>query len=364
LLSELNEAYPGMVDALVDHEGIGIVCGYEDDGTPVVLGKDGKRNLHSGELVGEDPLVLYAPADPEAYGKASLETRIWQVRRVMDFPHAGDLMVISNVFEDGTVAALEELIGNHGGLGGEQTDAFIFHPSRISVPETRNATDVFHVLNELREQSAIIEEESDTDRAEVIDDEWSLLNLWAGLRDVKTWTSLAIHALVLDRSTYREIVNDRRLTGPALLLGFVFAGISGYFRAVPGQELLGVLETMLIWPVSVLAVYWAGRILTRKGYFTKTLRGLGFAHVAYVLDLLAFIPYMAPLAKFLAVLVSFLATWMAASEAHETRGWRTFVLPLISALIMILIPLVLTAMFAGAVVGLESILERLGLAQP
>jgi len=33
------------------------------------------------------------------------------------------------VFEDGTVAALEELIGNHGGLGGEQTDAFLFiHP--------------------------------------------------------------------------------------------------------------------------------------------------------------------------------------------------------------------------------------------
>jgi len=26
------------------------------------------------------------------------------------------------------VAALEELIGNHGGLGGEQTDAYLFHP--------------------------------------------------------------------------------------------------------------------------------------------------------------------------------------------------------------------------------------------
>ena len=39
LLSELEEAYPGMVDALVQHEGIGFVCGYGDDGVPVVLGK-------------------------------------------------------------------------------------------------------------------------------------------------------------------------------------------------------------------------------------------------------------------------------------------------------------------------------------
>jgi hypothetical protein len=34
--------------------------------------------------------------------------------------------VISTLYPDGTVAALEELIGNHGGLDGEQTDAFIF----------------------------------------------------------------------------------------------------------------------------------------------------------------------------------------------------------------------------------------------
>jgi hypothetical protein len=55
--------------------------------------------------------------------------------------------VISTVYPDGTVAALEELVGNHGGLGGEQTDAFIFHPADMEVPETRNATDVFHILN-------------------------------------------------------------------------------------------------------------------------------------------------------------------------------------------------------------------------
>ena len=108
--------------------------------TPVVLGKGGRRNLHTGEVTGGDPLV--------PYGDVAL--RAWQVRRVMDFPHAGDLMVISTVFPDGTVAALEELIGSHGGMGGEQTDAFMFHPGDMVVPETRNSADVFDILNAWR----------------------------------------------------------------------------------------------------------------------------------------------------------------------------------------------------------------------
>jgi len=151
LLSELEAAYPGVVDALVQHEGIGFVCGYEDDGTPVVLGKTGRRNLHSGMVVGDDPLLPYANAGgDDVVGAASIDTRVWQVRRVMDFPHAGDLMVNSAVFPDGTVAALEELIGSHGGLGGEQTDAFLFHPADMEVPPTRNSIDVFPILNARR----------------------------------------------------------------------------------------------------------------------------------------------------------------------------------------------------------------------
>jgi uncharacterized membrane protein YvlD (DUF360 family) len=363
-LSELNEAYPDMVDTLVAHEGIGIVCGYEDDGTPVALGKNGKRNLHSGEVSGQDPLALYAPDDPDAFGAAAIETRIWQVRRVMDFPHAGDLMVISTVYEDGTVAALEELIGNHGGLGGEQTDAFLFHPPNMMVPRTRNSIDVFHILNNHRDQPVSPEDMVGLKEPDTADSEWSFGNLWAGIKDVRTWFSYGLHALVLDRSAYHDIVRSKRMTGPALLLGLFFAALSGYFRAEPGLELLSVLGSMLIWPVSVLAVFWAGRLLTHKGYFTRTLRGLGFAHVVYVFDLLALIPPIAPLALILTAILVFLATWMGAAEAHETRGWRTLVLPVLGMIVIILIPVVLTAMVGGLAIGLESIFARLGLVQP
>ena len=58
-LDELEVAFPGMVAALVAHEGIGVVAGYLDADTPVVLGKGGRRNLHTGEVTGVDPLLPY-----------------------------------------------------------------------------------------------------------------------------------------------------------------------------------------------------------------------------------------------------------------------------------------------------------------
>ena len=39
LLSELNAAFPGVVDALVQHEAIGLVAATLDADTPVVLSK-------------------------------------------------------------------------------------------------------------------------------------------------------------------------------------------------------------------------------------------------------------------------------------------------------------------------------------
>jgi len=148
LLSELRRAYPGMVEGLVAHEGIGLVIGYEDDGTALAMSRGGTRNLHTGAVTGKDPLLPYAPESGP--GAASIEKRVWQLKRVMEFPSAGDLWVISTLYPDGTVAALEELIGSHGGVGGEQTDAFLFHPPDLEVPETRNSTDVFKVLNARR----------------------------------------------------------------------------------------------------------------------------------------------------------------------------------------------------------------------
>lgn len=160
-LGELARSYPGVVEALVAHEGIGFVVGYEDDGAPVVIGKHGRRHLVSGAVSGEDPVLPYTigsqPPDNRRSrgagpaGQNSLDVRVWQVRRLAEFPSAGDLIVNSTLYPDGTVAAFEELVGCHGGLGGEQTDAFILHPAAMPVPETRSAEEFFHLLNARRD---------------------------------------------------------------------------------------------------------------------------------------------------------------------------------------------------------------------
>ncbi len=359
-LSELNEAYPGMVDALVQHEGIGIVCGYEDDGTPVVLGKHGKRNLHTDEVMGEDPLAIYAPSDPNAHGHSDIATRIWQVRRVMDFPHAGDLMVISTVYEDGTVAALEELIGNHGGLGGEQTDAFIFHPGDMQVTHTRNSIDVFHILNNRRAELYVEKPGDNPGDTAVTEHTWTFANLWGGLTDLKTWLSLAARALVLDRSAYQEIVADARMTGPALLLGIGMLFITGLFRIDRDQVILFIILRIILWFFSVFAVFVVGKVLARQGNFSRTLRGMGFAQIASLIELVAFIPGLAPLALFLGTLLTFIASWMGAATAHNTRGWRTLILPFLAIFLTILLPVILLIMVGSIVFSIESVLQQLG----
>jgi hypothetical protein len=360
-LGELNAAYPGMVDALVQHEGIGLVCGYLDDGTPVALGKSGRRNLHTDEVTGDDPLLPYAPADPETYGHASIDKRVWQVRRVMDFPHAGDLMVMSTVYPDGTVAALEELIGNHGGLGGEQTDAFIFHPPDITVPDTRNATDVYHILNGVRGAPVPpkVEPAKRGQAAEI--SAWSPSTLVHGVSQVGDWAGRVLGALTLDRSTYRAVAKDPLMTGPALLIYVLSVLVQMVFRPAGFDLRLAVLS-VLLWPLSVLVVYAAGRLLSGKGEYSSTLRALGFAHSVRVIELLALIPPLAPIVRLVVTAMAVLAIWIAAAAAHETKGWRTILLPVAYFCVWLAAIFVLSSLLGGVDVAVSTVLGFFGLA--
>lgn len=363
MLHELDAAYPGMVDALVRHEGIGLVCGYDEHGAPVALGKQGRRNLHTGEVIGDDPLLPYAPEDPHAYGHAALATRIWQVRRVMDFPHAGDLMVISTIYPDGTVAALEELIGNHGGLGGEQTDAFLFHPPDLVVPPTRNAVDVFHILNERRGQPVSDQPYVVAPVANGAAAAWSPRNLWAGVKDYRRWLPLAGRALLLDRAAYRAVVDDARMTGPALLLGL---GLLVSFSLVRESQrmslplaLVWAAVSIAFWFLYVLGVNMAGRIIAGRASYTRTLRGLGFANAIVLIRFVGLVPLLAPLAAPITAWIGFIAVWMGAAAAHNATGWRGVILPILGVILAVLAPLFLQMMVSGAVLSFESILAQL-----
>jgi uncharacterized membrane protein YvlD (DUF360 family) len=368
-LRELNLAYPGMVDALVGHEGVGFVVGYDDDCVPVVLGKGGSRNLHTGVVTGADPLKPFAdgsaPPGGEAaeglgpVGRGSLEDRIWQVRRVADFPHAGDLIVNSPVYPDGTVAAMEELIGSHGGIGGEQTDAFLLHPGDLVLPPTRNSVDMYHILDARRrlppDRGAKAVQPPDVEP-------WALSTWGKGLADVSTWLGYAMRSIFLDRSAYHAVVNDPYSTAPALLIGIASQALASITRN-GSFDLTRAVATVFAWFAAAVTVWFAGRLLGGKGTFTATLRGYGFAHSAYALALVSLLPGLGPLSALLALVLSVLGIWIAAAEAHKTRGWRTLVFPVVAVVVAVVGLAFAQQLLAGAALTWQSIAQALGLAQ-
>jgi len=339
-----------MVDALVQHEGVGFVVGYEDDGEPAVFGKNGARNLHNnGAIVGEDPLAAYG--DPDF--------RAMQVRRIADYPHAGDLIVNSTVYPDGTVAAMEELIGNHGGLGGEQTDAFLFHPPDIDVPETSNSADVFAILNARRDRPSQVARPTPEPQAEPGVDDWSWATLSQGFTRTRGWVGKMLRAMVLDRSAYREIVEDPYMTGPALLIGIVVSLLAGLVVA-GGLDLLQMAGRVGIWIVDVVIIFLAARILGGKGSFTATLRGLGFAHAVFIYEIIGLVPVLSGFARIVTLILSFMAVWIAAVEAHKFRGWRSFIFPIVAIIVPVIGFVILSILAEGAAFTLETFLSAAG----
>jgi uncharacterized membrane protein YvlD (DUF360 family) len=121
----LDEAHPGLVEALASHPGIGVVLVRSERFGPVVLGGGGVRHLADGHVAGADPLVPFEPVAEAA------------LRRLEGFSNAGDLVVVSMVDPDtNEVAAFEELVGSHGGLGGAQTRAFVLYPAAFRDPSS------------------------------------------------------------------------------------------------------------------------------------------------------------------------------------------------------------------------------------
>ena len=89
---------------------------------PLVIGKTGSLDLRTGEVTGEDPLAGFEP-----HARADL-------LRIAEFPDAPDIYL--NSFYDPSldeVAAFEELVGCHGGLGGWQTFPMVVHPAAWSI---------------------------------------------------------------------------------------------------------------------------------------------------------------------------------------------------------------------------------------
>ncbi|MFT4048832.1 MAG: phage holin family protein [Solirubrobacterales bacterium] len=116
----IETEFPGLITTLATHPGVGFVM-VNAEGGPVAIGADGVNHLETGEIEGRDPL--------EHFGRHAAR----HLARNNGFSNAPDIYVVSMYDPDsGEVAAFEELVGSHGGLGGTQTEPFALVPSEWS----------------------------------------------------------------------------------------------------------------------------------------------------------------------------------------------------------------------------------------
>ncbi len=123
-LEEIESNYPGVLDGLANHEGVGFLMVRSGQHGPVVIGSKGRNYLTDERVEGEDPLAGFGPRAAE------------HLQREDTFSNCPDILV--NSFynaEINEVAAFEELIGCHGGMGGYQSQPFLLHPAGWQLDE-------------------------------------------------------------------------------------------------------------------------------------------------------------------------------------------------------------------------------------
>jgi uncharacterized membrane protein YvlD (DUF360 family) len=122
-LERIEELHPGLVEGLRSHPGIGFVLVRSAEHGAVVLGRRGARFLADDLVEGDDPL--------EPFGRHAAQ----HLRRADSFPHCADIALNSTFWTDtGEVAAFEELVGSHGGMGGTQAHPFVLYPAGLAPP--------------------------------------------------------------------------------------------------------------------------------------------------------------------------------------------------------------------------------------
>ncbi|MCB0133209.1 MAG: hypothetical protein KDD78_20240, partial [Caldilineaceae bacterium] len=233
-----------------------------------------------------------------------------------------------------------------------------FHPPAMSVPETRNSTDVFHILNQRRGAPAPAPTRAPD--PEPVHDEWSPASLRAGISQVSVWVGYAVRCLFLDRSAYAAVTQSAAMTGPALLIALVMRTFLALVQS-RGVDINRWLADLGSWLLGVLVLTAAGYLLTRRGRFTTTFRAVAFAQSVNIVNLLALIPGMASVTQLLVLVLGFVATWMGGAVAHETRGWKTLLLPILSSVVLIAGVVIVDVLLAGADFTWQSVLFTLGI---
>lgn len=120
---EIVMLFPDLIPGLVKHPGIGFILVNSIQNGGMAIGQNGIYYLDNDKVVGENPLKNFG------------ENASKHLKRQNSFENMPDILVNSFYDENlDEVCAFEELIGSHGGLGGNQTKPFILYPSEWGNP--------------------------------------------------------------------------------------------------------------------------------------------------------------------------------------------------------------------------------------
>jgi putative membrane protein len=113
-----------VLDGIASHEGVGFLMVRSGEHGPVVFSSKGRNYLAEERVEGEDPLAGFGPRAAD------------HLLREDSFSNCPDILVNSFYNVDANeVAAFEELIGCHGGMGGYQTQPFLLYPADWQLEE-------------------------------------------------------------------------------------------------------------------------------------------------------------------------------------------------------------------------------------
>jgi uncharacterized membrane protein YvlD (DUF360 family) len=136
---ELNSYFPELIPGIIENEYVGFILVKSQEHGDMAIGKNGTYYLDSGEVEGKNPL--------EGFGDNIVE----HLKRTSSFEHTPDILVNSFYDEEADeVCAFEELVGSHGGAGGDQSKPFILYPSswKVSDDEIIGAENIYKLLKE------------------------------------------------------------------------------------------------------------------------------------------------------------------------------------------------------------------------
>jgi hypothetical protein len=137
-LIEVAVLYPRLLDQLLATEAIGLVVGRVGEHV-VALGPDGGASTISDSarrVVGTDPVAVFG--DPEWVSG--------EIRRVVSFSHAGDLVLLGRMEPGGRTVTFEEQTATHGGIGGPQGEPFIALPPEVELSPLSGPEDLHRLF--------------------------------------------------------------------------------------------------------------------------------------------------------------------------------------------------------------------------